>query len=196
MRYFIRYRQSLRLKDYDYSQNGAYFITICTQNRECLFGSIVNGKMQLNDAGKMVQNWIKKLPEKFPNVILDEYIIMPNHLHMITMIENQSVEAKPCFRPGSDNYAMGDYMESPLRVPNSYDGLGRYISWFKRMSTNQYINAVKSENFLPFNKRLWQRNYYEHVIRNKQSFEQIREYVIYNPASWEKDKLNFGKNQD
>lgn len=93
----IHHRKSIRLKGYNYSQTGAYFITICIQNRECLLGSIVNGKMILNDAGKMIAAWWKKLFEKFLNIVIDEYVIMPNHIHGIIQI----VGAIPCNRPDS-----------------------------------------------------------------------------------------------
>jgi putative transposase len=176
----IHHRKSLRLQGYDYSQEGAYFVTICAQNRECLFGSVADGKMILNDAGRMIGAWWKKLFEKFPNIIMDEYVIMPNHTHGIVQIVWENVMEK------------GENMVSPLRmqrVQNTYDGLGRYISWFKRMSTNEYIRNVKQNNWQPFHKRIWQQNYYEHIIRDENDLNRIREYIINNPVNWEKDEL-------
>ncbi len=135
----IHHRQSIRLKEYDYSQNGVYFITICTQNKECLFGEIEDGEMRLNDAGKIIDRWWHKMKNKFPNIELDEYIIMPNHFHGILIIQNvDPVGAILCNRPQGENMISytgenmvsytGENMVSPLRIPNSYDGLGKYIS--------------------------------------------------------------------
>lgn len=195
----IHHRKSIRLKRYNYSKEGAYFVTICAQNRECLFGSIVDEKIILNTAGKMIDSWWKKLFEKFPNIAMDEYIIMPNHIHGIIQI----VGAIPCNRPNSDSPQFdenqtnknetimnkGENMVSPLQSQNTYDGLGQYISWFKRMSTNEYIRNVKQNNWQPFDKRLWQQNYYEHIILDENDLNRIREYIINNPANWKKDEL-------
>ena len=84
----IHHRRSIRLKGYDYSQNGVYFVTICVQNRECLFGKIKNGEMILNNAGKMIEKYWHQIPEHYPNVILDVFVIMPNHVHGILIIDN------------------------------------------------------------------------------------------------------------
>lgn len=182
----IHHRKSIRLKEYDYSQDGTYFITICLENRENRFGEIKEGEMLLNDAGKMIEIWWRILFEKFPKTVMDAFIIMPNHFHCIIQI----VGAKPCFRPFG-NQDKGDYTESPLRIgiPNTYGGIGQYISWFKRMSTNEYIRNIKEKNWKRFDKRLWQRNYYEHIIRNKGDLNKIREYILTNPQNWEKDAL-------
>lgn len=89
------HRQSIRLRDYDYSQNGAYFVTICCQNKACLFGEIVNGEVRLNDAGKMVEKWWRELANKFPAIELDEFIIMPNHFHGIVVIVGADLRVCP-----------------------------------------------------------------------------------------------------
>lgn len=186
------HRKSIRLKKYNYSENGAYFITICTQNRGHLFGEILDNIIQLNPAGEMVQKWWLKLSEKFPEIKLDEYIIMPNHIHGIIQI---NVGAIPCNRPIHDQVIQGENMVSPLQkypIPNEYNGLGQYISWFKRMTTNEYIRRINSNEFPPFEKSLWQRNYYEHIIRNNISLNQIRDYIIHNPKNWKTDEL-FGE---
>ena len=187
-------RRSIRLQGYDYASDGAYFVTICVQNKECLLGDIKNGGMVLNDAGKMVQKWWKKLETKFSNITLDEHVIMPNHFHGILMIANKtkSVGAIPCNRPHDrvtkNHFNQGENTVSPLQILNSYHGLGRYISWFKRMSANEYIQNVKSGKFLPFEKRIWQRNYYEHIIRNEKDYFTITQYILDNPMKWEIDE--------
>lgn len=229
-----RHRRSVRLRGYDYSQNGAYFVTICTQNREHLLGEIKNGKMWLNDAGNMVGRWWHELRNRFPDIELGAFVVMPNHIHGIIVIKNTPVPnpvgAILCNRPEpvrnftdpdsasnqqknsntGTNFGMdmmqeqdncrkqGDYRESPLRIqkiqirkiPNTYDGLGQYVSWFKRMVMNEYIRHVKTKGFPRFEKSIWQRNYYEHIIRNDREWNLIREYIGKNPEMWEEDELN------
>ena len=195
----IFHRKTIRLPNYDYRQSGYYFITICAHNRVNLFGRIENDKMVMNKIGKMVYRWWQKLPAKYRRVQLDKFIIMPNHIHGIIRI----VGAIPCNRPVdsviplmgentvSPNHP-GENTVSPLQqvkrnIPNTYDGLGRYISWFKRMTTNEYIRNVKQYNWPPFAGKIWQRNYYERIIRNQKSLENIRQYIINNPRNWVED---------
>ena len=166
----IHHRRSIRLRDYDYSQAGAYFVTMYTHNKECLFGKVVDGKIELNNSGLLVQKWWLELKNKYPNIELDECIIMPNHLHGIITITKQTVGADLCVCP-----KRGEHAGSPLRV---------MIQWFKTMSTNEYIRGIKSGRFVPFQQRLWQRNYYEHIIRNEKSFQRISQYIINNPRKW------------
>jgi putative transposase len=124
--------RSIRMKGYDYSQVGAYFVTVCLQDRNCLFVDIINGEMKLNAAGIMVYHWWNQLPHKYPNIELDEFIIMPNHLHGIII-----VGADPCVCP---NNKKGEHPGSPLPQPVS---LSRMIQWFKTMTTNNYIRNVR-----------------------------------------------------
>ena len=154
-------RKSIRLKGYNYHKNGAYFITICTQNREHFWGKIVDGEMILNHAGEMIQKWLYKLNDNFDSVLLDGMVIMPNHVHFIVSMD-MAIDEK---------------------------SLGEIIQWFKAMTTNEYIRGVKSNVFPVFNKRIWQRNYYEHIIRNEKSFFDIQEYMKNNPQKWEEDVL-------
>ena len=169
----IHHRRSIRLKGYDYSQNGAYFVTICVQNRECLFGKIRNGNMVLNDAGKMIEKYWREIPEHYPNVILDAFVIMPNHMHGILIIDNNVGQPQGI---------------APTIAPTGKT-IGDIIGAFKSLTTNEYICGVKSGKFPPFEKRIWQRNYYEHIIRNEQSLEKIQNYIIHNPQKWQDDKF-------
>jgi putative transposase len=171
-------RKSARMKDFDYSQAGAYFVTICTQNKVCLFGDVTDGKMVLNDAGRMVEKWYRELPKKFKDIAIDEYIIMPNHIHFI-IVNTGSVGADLCVCPRNTN--AGEHAGSPLR---------KIVQWFKTMTTNEYMRNVQRNEWQPFNGKLWQRNYYEHVIRNDGDMNQIREYVAQNPMKWELDEEN------
>ena len=156
----ISKRKNLRLKYYDYSQKGLYFITICCQNRKCLFGRITNDRMQLYPAGSMIEEWYFELENKFPDSKCKDFIVMPNHFHCI-------IELK------------GRHLGLPLH---------EIIQWFKTMTTNNYIRNVKSNNWQRFDGKLWQRNYYEHIIRDEISHNTIVEYIKYNPERWLLDK--------
>lgn len=169
------HRRSIRLKDYDYSSEGAYYITIVTQGREHFFGSIVNREMILNDTGRMILKWWNELPNKFPNVILGEFVIMPNHLHGIIFIVGADLRVRP------DE-------GSPQQRPNA--PLSQMIQWFKAMTTNEYIRGVKQLDWKPFNSKLWQRDYYEHIIRSKKELQQKTDYILDNPSRWDDDKEN------
>jgi len=181
-------RRSIRLKGYDYSQAGLYFLTLCVKDKEHLFGKNEKGEMILNECGQMIERWYNKLPEKFTDIHCHEMVIMPNHLHCI--IENIGfVGADPRVCPvsypdaaasaeHSDKHGLGGHTGSPLHG---------VVQWFKTMTTNEYIRNVKNLRWPPFKGRLWQRNYYEHIIRNYQSYEKIAEYICKNPARWQED---------
>ncbi len=195
-------RKSIRLRGYDYSKPGLYFVTICCQNKYHLFGKIKNGIMILNDAGRMIKKWYYKTAEKFPNINCLEMVIMPNHFHCIWQIVNTNVGADPRVCPKNhpkhqkhDNILgehpkhnehqkhggiLGEHVGSPLH---------RVVQWFKTMTTNEYIRGVKKFNWEPFYKKMWQRNYYEHIIRNEKSYQNISNYIINNPINWENDKF-------
>lgn len=180
----IHHRKSIRLKGYDYSQAGLYFVTICVQDRKCLFGDIVNGAMILNDAGRMVENEWLKLPQRFPNITLHEFVVMPNHFHTImeivgaTLVVAQNDGGQP---------DMGQPQGiAPTTKPKT---VGDMVGAFQSIVTVEYIRGVKQLGWQPFNGKLWQRNYWEHIIRNEQSYHQIAEYIVNNPKNWENDKL-------
>ena len=157
----IHNRRSIRLKGYDYSGCGYYFITICTHDRQCLFGNIENGVMILNNAGRMIDCWWNELKNKYADIKIDEYVIMPNHCHGIINIVSP-VSAAP---------------------------IHKMVQWFKTMTTNEYIRNVKQNRWKPFNGTLWQRNYYEHIIRNETALQHIREYIVNNSYQWPQDEL-------
>ena len=157
------HRRSIRLQGYDYSQAGAYFVTICAQDRECLFGNIVDDKMRPNDVGQMVERWWVELGNKFPQTETDEYVVMPNHFHGIIVIAGVAL----CVRP-----------------------ISKIVQWFKTMTTNEYIRGVKRQDWIPFPGQLWQRNFYERIIRNEGELHRIRQYIADNPAQWMHDREN------
>lgn len=175
----IHHRRSIRLKGYDYSQKGYYFVTICIQNRECLLGQSINNTIVLNDAGLMVQNIWKTLPEYYPGVGIDSYIIMPNHIHGIIIV-GAGPRACPC-RVNTVQRESG--RDATMKLSD-------IIHRFKSLTTNIYHKSVMQHNWPSFPGKLWQRNYYDHIIRNDQELNQIREYIINNPVKWELDKEN------
>ena len=170
-------RKSIRLKNYDYSSNGYYFVTICVQNRENLFGEIVGATLcgRPNNPDKIITKWLLELENKFNDIKIDEYIIMPNHIHFIIKRMGEHTGSM-----GEHTGSTGDHIGAPLRD---------IIGWCKTMTTNEYIAGVKSGKFIPFKGRLWQRNYYEHIIRNYDDYINIAEYIQNNPLKWEYDKL-------
>jgi REP element-mobilizing transposase RayT len=185
------HRRSIRLRGYDYSQLGAYFVTICVQDRECLFGEVVEEEMRLNDAGRMVQDVWNDLPRYYPGVALDAFVVMPNHIHGIIIL----VGAGPCACPDAGQPIVG---AGPRACPDAGQpqgvartlGLPDVVHRFKTMTTKRYTDGVKRFGWLPFRGRLWQRNYYEHIIRNEESLYRIREYILTNPMRWMMDCQN------
>jgi REP element-mobilizing transposase RayT len=161
----IHHRKSIRLKNYDYSQAGLYFITICVNDRSPLFGKIINGEILLNAAGNMTDKQWLDLPNRFSFIVLHEYIVMPNHFHGI--IES-----------------VGDNRAGIKPAPT----IGDVVGAFKSLSTNEYIKNVKQNNWRPFAGKLWQGNYHEHIIRNEESYLKIAEYIQTNPLRWQEDK--------
>ena len=187
------HRRSIRLRGYDYTRAGLYFITLCVQNRECLFGHIENHQMIWNDAGKMVVKWYHELENKFPDIQCHEMVVMPNHMHFI--IENVGAvgaDLRVCPDTDLGEHTISGESQSGESQSGEHVGspLHRVVQWFKTMSTNEYIRGVKNLGWPPFNGKLWQRNYYEHIIRNEKSYLDISQYIHQNPEKWFTDKLN------
>ena len=183
-------RKNIRLKNYDYSQNGAYYITICAQGRLNIFGEIDEGIsvgadlasaranlnhaacanlnhtacVNLNHAGQMIEQIYIETISSFDDVVSDNYIVMPNHLHCILSIRRADTRSAPTA------------------------AICNVVQAFKSKTTVEYINGVKSGIFPPFNKRIWQRNYYEEIIRNEERYREIWQYIDENPI-----RLNEGK---
>ncbi|MEA3414666.1 MAG: transposase [Thermodesulfobacteriota bacterium] len=189
-------RQSIRLRKYDYSKAGAYFVTICTQNKKCFWGNMVNDEMVLNDAGRMLESVWSELPERFPHVKLGEFVIMPNHFHGIVIFCRGESCIRPCIesciRPktgeSKGEHAKGEHKVRPYGTfPNT---LGRIMQAFKSITTNRYIAGVKQKQWPPFPGKLWQRNYYEHIVRDENELNDIRKYIMDNPRKWDLDREN------
>jgi putative transposase len=182
------HRRSIRLKNYDYSQSGLYFITICTQNRLYLFGEIVDEAMILNDAGKMIHDQWSILPNRFNSIDLHEFIVMPNHFHGIVELVSEKTVGAPLVGALAKHHKTGQ----PQGIaPTTYEinpTIGDIVGAFKSLTTNEYIAGVKQKSWQPFHQKLWQRNYYEHIIRSEQSYLDIAEYIQNNPLKWPEDK--------
>lgn len=172
-------RHSIRLKGYDYTSEGAYFVTIVTQGRECLFGEIVDGEMYLSNYGEIIQKWWIEIPIYFPNVKTGVFIIMPNHIHGIIFITDE--RRGEVISPRCDSSTMGGDT-SPLRKPT----LGQIVGYFKYQSTKE-MNEADNIGIIT---KFWQRNYYEHIIRNEKELQQKIDYILDNPSRWKNDEEN------
>ena len=165
-------RRSIRLQGYDYSRPGAYFVTVCTRNRKCLFGEIIEGRMVLNDYGKVVAMAWDAIPRHFPDVEIDMFQIMPNHVHGIVVIS--AGRGTACRAPTMERFGKA-----------VYGSLATIIRSFKSAVT-KYINELRNTP----GAKLWQRNYYDHIIRNEDELDRIRRYISDNPAKWKLDREN------
>ena len=186
-------RHSIRLKGYDYSQAGMYFVTICAKNRECLFGEIIREEMILSELGRIVQKCWKEIRTHYQNIELDEFVVMPNHVHGVifimgngfgdvgaTLVVAQNrAGASPA--PAANNEMRAGASPAPT--------LGNIIGAFKSMVFNQHLKYIQINN-LDVSAKVWQRNYYEHIIRNENSLEKIRNYIYNNPGGWLNDIEN------
>ena len=231
----IHHRHSIRLKGYDYSQAGLYFITICTQDRECLFGDIVDRKMILNNSGKIADECWLEIPKHFPNTVLHEHIVMPNHVHgIIELIKivspnvgvqnfqpqrnefqkiiphsigsivrgfktgvtkwfrNNSVgvqNIEPLLQSPNDSFSSNGVQNiEPLQSPNDSLSSNGVQNIEPQRPPNESLSLNGVQNIEP--QQIWQRNYYEHIIKNEQSYQRIADYIIKNPENWTKDDFN------
>jgi len=191
------HRRSIRLPDYNYAQSGAYFVTICTHQKQCWFGDIKQSKMQINQIGQIVmQEWLKS-SEIRQEIELDEWVLMPNHLHGIVWIKNQAEDQKKGLNSeglNSEGLNSEGLHRKPLRIEKiclKSRSLGSFINGFK-CSVTRCINRIRNNSDIPF----WQRNYYESVIRDEQDLSNIRQYIYDNPQNWENDAENSHSNSE
>jgi REP element-mobilizing transposase RayT len=189
----MRTRKNIRLTGYDYSHDGVYFITICSHERENIFAQIGVGaplgtqiyllwtcartynnqqpvkfiqtiQMELTEIGKIIDNQWNEIPNQFDSVSLDEFIVMPNHVHCIVIIQKRA-------------------------QTSSAPTLGHVVRAFKSMCSMEYLHQIKTNGtYKPV--KIWQRSYYDHIIRDEESLNKIREYIRNNPETWEEDKNN------
>jgi len=178
----IRHRKPNRLKNFDYSTSGYYYVTICTKDRQEYFGEILDNEMVLNDYGKIVQKCWKGISKYYQNVLLDEFIVMPNHIHGIIFIKKISL------------IDVGTIHELSLRNKSIFNWkqrrkmlLPKIIGFFK-------MNSSKLIHDLGINSFQWQRSFYDHIIRDEQSLKEIRKYIRENSINWNNDRNNLAKN--
>lgn len=207
-------RKSTRLQGYDYSQAGAYFVTIVAWQRECLFGEIVGGEMRLNQYGEIIQKWWDEIPVHFPNVEIGAFIIMPNHVHGILIITDDRRGAVPApsnepnlnLMKTSQEYGEtirqdetterdvssqlgGDVWKRGGGTPPLHHHrrtLGQIVAYFKYQSTKE-MNALDGSGMIT---KFWQRNYHDRIIRNEREMDNIWRYIEANPSAWEDDEEN------
>lgn len=162
-------RKQIRLSGYNYKTPGYYFVTFCTEKRVCLFGDIINGEMLHNEPGQLIHNVFKNLQNFYFGIDVDTFVVMPNHIHAIIVIDREG---------------------RTQRSAPTGDSLSDVIKNIKTYTTTCYIKGVDQKNWAPCYKRLWQRGYYEHIIRDTISLQKIREYIMQNPLCWDLDPDN------
>lgn len=184
------HRRSVRLKGYDYAQAGAYFVTICTHECACLFGEIVDGEMQLNVIGRLVDAEWRAISTHFPQTIVDDFVVMPNHIHGILM----SARIPPQHEGAIPSDIPTDPVGARFIAPSDIDGNGKITrtvvakgAMNRAPTLGEIIRAVKARVRRKTGFTVWQRNYYEHIIRNDDSLNRAREYIRNNPTQWELD---------
>jgi REP element-mobilizing transposase RayT len=210
-------RRSIRLQGHDYSQPGEYFVTLCTQDRETRFGEAMGERVALNAAGKMVDAQWRGLAARVQDVALGPHVVMPNHLHGIIALgaprgDDGRADQRVYAGGREDGDGRADTWVRPYRHTARPEGsrglphrdigpegcledgrpltLGRVVQWFKTMTTNEYIRGVREGVCPPFQKRLWQRNYWEHIVRGEADLPVIETYIERNPEEWAWDHDN------
>jgi REP element-mobilizing transposase RayT len=177
-------RKSIRLQGFEYAQAGAYFVTICTQGKRCLLSSIVGKSVELTLAGEIVRAVWNSLPERFPRLVLDEFVIMPNHLHGVLGLVGAGL-APPAVNPGKDPANMAKAAPPGAATTARNYSLPDVMGAFKSISTIQ-VNKRLQRKGIP----LWQRSYYEHIIRKGEDLRKIQQYILENPLNWALDTEN------
>jgi putative transposase len=180
------HRRSIRLKGYDYASPGAYFVTICVQDRECILGTVTNSEMRLNTDGRTVDEFWYQVPVHFSNVSVDAHVTMPNHVHDtrrgavtapdVSVSTNMETSRKGGVSPP---------LQPPSRSAIDRPVLGQIVAYYKYQTT-KVINQMHDTP----GARFWQRNYWEHIIRDEHAFQRICQYVQNNSACWEDDQLH------
>ncbi len=158
-------RKQIHLKNYDYSKKNAFYVTICTHHQSCMFGEIIGDQFRpyQHAPDRMIEKWLLEIERKFPCFMVTRYVIMPNHIHFVLFPAPEEDFEKGYDRPS----------------------LGSVIQWFKTQSTNEYIRNVKKGIYPPFDQHIWQRGYYEHIIRSEQDYIEICRYIDRNIAAWQ-----------
>lgn len=196
-------RKPIRLPTWNYSNSAYYFVTVVTHGRECIFGSVKNDKMTRSPAGNMVRYWWSQLEKRFPQVKLDEYIVMPNHVHGIIQICGDDHEDSFPMPGTIVNTAVGADLVSARASGDILHGrvdradiksapttLFRVMQSFKSITTLHYIRGVEKYGWPAFDGKVWQRSYYDHIVRNQDNLNRIREYIQNNSMNWQNDSFH------
>lgn len=213
-------RKNIRLANYNYSSAGSYFITICSHNKDCLFGSIENQHMLLNEYGDIAFDEMKYLPLRFPNIVIDVSQIMPNHIHAIISIANVGAGLAPArllaeesdnlletiskkesgIEPESPPCFSDDLLHTAIDNDLSHNRagaspaptcvtIGNMVGAYKSLVSKKILEAFQKNYPNTLFGKIWQRNYYEHIIRNTESYNHIYHYIRSNPGNWDSDTL-------
>ena len=176
-------RRSIRLKGYDYTSPGAYFVTICVQGRECVLGDVVDGEMRLSGLGQTVHGFWSQVPIHFPSVSVDAFVVMPNHVHATIMISDPRDRGgtTPPLQQTRYHCRGAVIAPSPPQSRTTRPTLGQIVAYYKYQTTKK-INQIRDST--PF----WQRGFYDRIIRNDRDLDVIRHYIVDNPLKWELDR--------
>lgn len=185
----IHDRRSIRKREYDYSFPGWYFVTICTEGKDDAFGSVTEWQVHLNETGQMVADAWKRMPQRFPRMILDEFVVMPSHFHGIFQIV-ATPRAKAIVGAPLVGAPVGAGAGPTWAGTSPAPTVGDIVGAFKSLTANEYLRGVRQFGWRRMPQGLWQRNYYEHIIRNERDLEATRAYIRENPARWDTDPEN------
>lgn len=158
----------LRLREYNYSTPGIYFVTMCTEHRRCLFGTVEHGEVQLSRAGVVIESWLYDIARWFPGVSIDVATVMPNHVHVLLALTS----------------------DSDGRQVEGTPSVSTLIQWFKTKTTYDYTIGVRTDGWPPFPGRLWQRGFHDRIVRSERELDRFRRYIVENPARWTDDSYN------
>jgi REP element-mobilizing transposase RayT len=173
------HRRSIRLTEYDYSQPGAYFVTICTKNQQSCF-------QQYPELKAIVSKQWRNLPDRFRNIELDEFVVMPNHVHGIILVTGDDPNVGAGLAPARNPGRTQNTIKATARVAPT---VGKIVGTYKSICVTEWLKYIR-QNSIDTLGGFWQRNYYEHIIRGESSLDRVREYVHYNPLKWELDREN------
>jgi len=180
----IHHRRSIRLRGWDYARPGTYFVTLCVEGKEHVFGEVMECEMRLNEWGRIAAACWEELPRHYPDIRLDGFVVMPNHVHGIIEIIDVGAGLKPALPTRATEFAGAGLKPAPTGAGRTH-GLSEIVRAFKTFSARR-INRLRGTG----GTLLWQRNYYEHIVRNPRELTMIRDYVATNPVRWDTDPEN------
>lgn len=187
----MKTRKSIWLKTYDYSSSGYYFVTICVKDRECLFGEIKNAEMRLNNYGGIVRDTWLKLPDRYTNVTLGQFVVMPNHFHgIIAIMSDVGAPLAGALDSVEMDHRVSRIRKSTRAGTRPAPTLGQIMGAYKSITTNEIMTHFTARNRTSFADHIWQRGYYDRIIRNENELRNTREYVLDNPKQWHLDPEN------